>query len=134
MIQLRIPFSLRNPFLQIFEDYQKRLRWKFSVTTRKPNDLLSGISKDDFVIVLDIFGEDLKSEEFAELFESKLQTYKNIIFIIGGDTGLDEKTRAAANLKISFGKNTWPHQLCALMLIEQIYRAETIVNRHPYHK
>lgn len=134
MIQLRIPFEIRNPFLSIFKDYEKRLRWKFSVITKKANDILSGISKDDFVIVLDIFGKEQRSEDLAELLNLKLQTHKNIVFIIGGDQGLSQDVRDAANFKISFGRNTWPHQLCALMLIEQIYRAETIINHHPYHK
>ena len=134
MIQLRIPFEIKNPFLPIFNDDQKRLRWKFSVINSKASNLLANTTKDDFIIVLDIYGQEMGSVEFSSLITSHLAKYKNIIFIIGGDTGIDEQTRNAADFKISFGRHTWPHQLCSVMLIEQIYRAEMIANHHPYHK
>lgn len=134
MIQLRIPFEIKNPFLPIFKDYQKRLHWKFSVINKKPLELLSNTTKDDFIIALDIHGTEMDSVGFSALITSHLANYKNIIFVIGGDTGLDENIRNSADFKISFGYNTWPHQLCSVMLIEQIYRAEMIANHHPYHK
>ena len=56
------------------------------------------------------------------------------MFIIGGDDGLAASLRDKATLKLAFGAATWPHQLVRGMLLEQIYRAMTILAGHPYHR
>lgn len=133
MIQIRAPFNIREKSLHaIFDDYKKRILWNFEFKNTK--NLLEKITSKDFLIVMDIDGISYRSEDFAKILDQKIQNYKNIIFLIGGDVGLSNEIRNQANLKISFGKQTWPHQLCAVMLIEQIYRAQQIINNHPYHK
>lgn len=87
------------------------------------------------VIALDLRGKQLTSEDFAEEV-NEMMTYgtSQIAFIIGGSHGLSKEVLQKTDLKISFGKMTYPHQLMRLILIEQIYRAFKIIRNEPYHK
>ena len=97
-------------------------------------ELLLGKSKG-FLIALDGKSKQLSSEEIASVISEKmLNGISEISFIIGGSNGLSEEVLNKANLKLSFGKITFPHQLFRVVLTEQIYRAFTIINGMPYHK
>lgn len=88
-----------------------------------------------FVVALDKDGEQISSEGLASLFEScASRGDSKITLIIGGSHGICEKLLSMANKKISFGRVTYPHQLMRVILMEQIYRAETIINNITYHK
>ena len=87
-----------------------------------------------FVILCDIGGNQLSSEEISKVMETAYQTNSEITFIIGGSKGVDERVRAKADVRLSFGKATFPHQLMRLLLTEQIYRAFNITANTPYHK
>ena len=91
--------------------------------------------KDDYVIALDIKGEELDSIEFKDKIE-KLNTsgVSKITFVIGGSLGLSMGVLERANYKLSFSKMTFPHQLFRVILLEQIYRAYKILNNETYHK
>ena len=97
--------------------------------------ILEKITPDDFVITLEIEGKQIDSVSFAQKI-SELQTYGNsrITFGIGGSNGLSDEVKARSNFKLSFSKFTFPHQLMRLILLEQIYRAYTIINHKEYHK
>lgn len=97
--------------------------------------ILSKVSDRDFVIVLAIEGKTLSSEEFSkQLEEASIKGFSTLIFIIGGSLGLSSVVKNRANLSVSFGRLTLPHQLMRLVLAEQIYRAFTIQQGSPYHK
>jgi|SRR6185503_17958312 len=86
-------------------------------------------------IMLDQHGESLDSATLA----NRLAKWRDdgrpaAVFIIGGDDGLAPTLRDKASLKLAFGAATWPHQLVRVMLLEQIYRAVTILSGHPYHR
>jgi 23S rRNA (pseudouridine1915-N3)-methyltransferase len=86
-------------------------------------------------VILDARGESLSSVGFA----SRLQDWRSqdkpaVAFIIGAADGLAPTLREQASLAIAFGAATWPHQLVRIMLLEQIYRAITILAGHPYHR
>lgn len=86
-------------------------------------------------IALDERGEQLSSEAFAEcLGRWRDQGAPSIAFIIGGADGLVPPIRDSADLRLGFGRATWPHMLVRAMLCEQIYRAMTILAGHPYHR
>ncbi len=86
-----------------------------------------------YVIKLAINGEQLSSEQLAKKIENiTVNGYSDITFIIGSSYGLDENIKADFSLSIS--KMTFPHQLARVILLEQIYRAFTILNNTPYHK
>jgi 23S rRNA (pseudouridine1915-N3)-methyltransferase len=87
------------------------------------------------VLILDSRGESLDSATFA----SRLGRWRDDgrpagVFIIGGDDGLAPTLRDKATLRLAFGAATWPHQLVRIMLLEQIYRAVSILSGHPYHR
>ena len=87
-----------------------------------------------FVFLLDVKGEQFTSENFALKIESLSQTNSEITFIIGGSYGVSEQVKQRANLIASVSKMTFPHRLFRVMLLEQIYRAFTILNNTGYHK
>ena len=97
--------------------------------------ILSKVADRDFVIVLAIEGKILSSEEFSkQLEEASIKGFSTLTFIIGGSLGLAPIVKKRANLSVSFGRLTLPHQLMRLVLVEQIYRAFTIQQGSPYHK
>ena len=97
--------------------------------------ILSKIGDRDFVIVLAIEGKTLSSEEFSkQLEQAPINGFSTLTFVIGGSLGLSPQVKKRANLSISFGRLTLPHQLMRLVLVEQIYRVFTIQQGSPYHK
>lgn len=97
--------------------------------------LLQEINDKDFVITLEIQGKMLTSEDLAnKLVEINNYQSTKIVFVIGGSNGLDDRVISRSNYHLSFSKFTFPHQLMRLILVEQIYRALTIINHQEYHK
>ena len=92
------------------------------------------LNQKDYIITLEIEGKQYTSEEFAEKLNKIQIENSNITFIIGGSYGLSDKIKEKANLKLSFSKLTFPHQLFRVILLEQIYRAFKIINNESYHK
>jgi 23S rRNA (pseudouridine1915-N3)-methyltransferase len=87
------------------------------------------------VALLDAQGDNLDSASFAaQVARFRGDDRPAMVFIIGGADGLAASLRAKAELRISFGTVTWPHQLVRVMLLEQIYRTTTILAGHPYHR
>lgn len=96
--------------------------------------LIKRIKPDDYVVLMDEHGSNLKSEQFAELLDNRMQdSQKRIVFIIGGAYGVDEDLKHRANYTLAFGSMVWPHALCKVMLYEQIYRAYMILSGSSYH-
>ncbi|MDO4635176.1 MAG: 23S rRNA (pseudouridine(1915)-N(3))-methyltransferase RlmH [Streptococcus sp.] len=97
--------------------------------------ILLNIKEREFVIVLAIEGKQYSSEEFSAIVDNAMfQGYSTVTFIIGGSLGLSSKVKNRANVSVSFGLLTLPHQLMRLVLVEQIYRAFMIRQGSPYHK
>ena len=92
------------------------------------------INDKDYNIVLAIEGEELSSKTFAKKLDNIFNYSSNINFIIGGSLGIDDSIKEKANLKLSFSRMTYPHQLFRVILLEQIYRAFKIINNESYHK
>ncbi len=92
------------------------------------------INEKDYLITLEIEGEEVSSEQLAKKMDQTLLINSNIDFIIGGSYGLSEQIKRKANYHLSFSKLTFPHQLFRVLLLEQIYRAFKINNNESYHK
>ncbi|CAN0193320.1 unnamed protein product, partial [Phaeothamnion confervicola] len=87
------------------------------------------------IVILDERGDNLDSAALATLLGRWRDDGRSAaVFIIGGDDGLAPSLRDKASLRIAFGAATWPHQLVRAMLLEQVYRAMTILSGHPYHR
>jgi len=102
---------------------------------KEGNKLLSLIGEDEIIIVFDIEGEVVSSEEWAEyILRLNISKYKRVNLIIGASFGVDEKVKQRAERIISFSRMTFPHQMAVLILTEQIYRGFKIIKGEPYHK
>jgi 23S rRNA (pseudouridine1915-N3)-methyltransferase len=87
------------------------------------------------VVLLDNRGDNLDSAAFAnQLAQWRANDKPATVFIIGGADGLAPSLKDKATMRLAFGTATWPHQLVRAMLLEQIYRAATILTGHPYHR
>lgn len=90
---------------------------------------------DAALFILDERGKNPTSEELAEKVASLRDSgRKHLVFAIGGPDGHAPESRASADYVLSFGAQTWPHQLVRVMLAEQLYRIATILSGHPYHR
>lgn len=124
------------------DEYLKRLKAFYDTTVveipeqptvkRECDEILKRISGQ--FVLLDIGGDAVSSEELASYIYNIHLHADELTFVIGGASGVDERVRAAAAKRISFGRVTYPHQLARLILCEQLYRAGTILNHVPYHK
>lgn len=132
----------RGPWAEIIEDYKKRCRWNIEIIEIEPSSkseeavqVASMIDSDDPLIILDERGELLSSPMFASYIEKiQVQGISRLNFFIGGAYGIDSSLLQKGYKKIAFGLQTWPHLFVRAMLVEQIYRAESILCGHPYHK
>ena len=105
------------------------------ILEKEGNRILAKVGDREYVIALAIEGEQFPSEKFSKTIEEvTVRGYSEITFLIGGSLGLSPAVKKRANLLMSFGKLTLPHQLMKLVLIEQIYRAFMIQQGSPYHK
>lgn len=97
--------------------------------------ILSKIKDGAYIIALDIQGRSISSEDLADNLERlSIMGKSQLYFVIGGSLGLSEEVLSRADMKLSFSKMTFPHQLMRLILLEQVYRAFRINSGQPYHK
>ncbi|MFQ5864550.1 MAG: 23S rRNA (pseudouridine(1915)-N(3))-methyltransferase RlmH [bacterium] len=97
--------------------------------------ILTKIDDSDFVIALDKKGKLYSSEQFAEFLQDHLlRGIKKSTFVIGGPLGLSEEFLNESDMTLSFSKMTFPHEMAKVILLEQIYRAFTILRGEKYHK
>jgi 23S rRNA (pseudouridine1915-N3)-methyltransferase len=138
-----------SPEKTLYEHYTGRLSWPIKLKeielkketdiasrkTREGEALLAAVPERARIVALDERGKPFSSEEFAKRIgtwqDSGEQT---IAFLIGGADGLDKAVRERADLILSFGALTWPHMLVRGLLAEQLYRAQSILSGHPYHR
>jgi 23S rRNA (pseudouridine1915-N3)-methyltransferase len=140
-----------SPHKLVFENYLKRLKWKielkeielknsqnFSIAKIKNAEaelILKAYKPNSKLILLDEKGQQFSSKNFAKLIaDFGVNGFSDLTFVIGGADGLAEELLQKSNLKISLGLMTLPHLMVRSILIEQIYRAQTIIEGHPYHR
>ena len=104
------------------------------IKERECTKILNTIKKDSYIIALDVQGTQFSSEDFSKKIDEISMENSNITFIIGGSLGLTKTLLNNCNLKVSFSKMTFPHQLFRVFLLEQIFRAFKISHGETYHK
>ncbi len=144
MIKIICPGKIKEEYLRkAVDDYKKRISKYHKIEIIEVEDstmdeeekrILKHIDNKDFVITLEIKGNNLTSEEFAEKIDKCFITNSCICFVIGGSLGLSEEVKKRSNYKLSFSSFTFPHQLFRVILLEQVYRAFKILNNETYHK
>lgn len=122
---------IKNPPLKIHEvkSCEERLEDEALEVIKKIESLGSG-----HIVLLAEKGRSFDSKEFSGWLYGRLEAHQNIFFVIGGASGHGQAIQEKANECISLGKMTYPHKLARLLFVEQIYRAGTIKDGHPYHK
>ena len=107
---------------------------KEKVMEKEGEKLLKYLKDEDFLILLDLKGKPVTSEELADILRKKMVSgTSHFFFMIGGPYGNGENIRKRANLKISISAMTFTHQMARLILAEQVYRAMKIIRHEPYH-
>jgi 23S rRNA (pseudouridine1915-N3)-methyltransferase len=136
-----------GPERALFERYNARLRPSLAVTEvpegggaapeikrREGAALLAALPERAFAVALDLEGAAPDSPGLARLLERWLAGARPVCFLIGGAEGLDAAVIDRADQALSLGPLTWPHLLVRVMLVEQLYRAQSIRSGHPYHR
>lgn len=101
---------------------------------READQLLERLQPGDILVLLDEHGREMTSREFSQWLDWKLQTVpKRLVLLIGGPYGFSQRIYDVAQQKISLSKMTFSHQMVRLFLVEQLYRACTIIRGEPYH-
>ena len=129
----QLPKNIKVDFLDLKS--QQNPNYSIKEVVKKESQLInSKISDKDFVIAWDSSGEQISSEAFSKLIFKNREINNNISFIIGGSFGLSSNILNRSNQILSASLFTFPHKLFRLIIVEQIYRAHTIINNMPYHK
>lgn len=140
--------KLSSDYAKLAEHYSKMIKWKVSekeitYAKRLPENQIKSYEAKlieeqtkhcSYRIVLDVLGKQVSSEDFSILFKNQMMQARDVDIIIGGAFGLDESIINNSDIVLSLSKMTLPHQLAKLVLLEQIYRAKSILDGHPYHK
>ena len=144
MIKIICVGKIKESFYRnAIDEYMKRLSKYHKVVIDEIVDsnidkekefILRHINKKDYIITLEIEGNQIDSKKFADLIDKTMINNSNITFIIGGSYGLHDDIKKLADYKLSFSKMTFPHQLFRVILLEQIYRCFKIINNETYHK
>ena len=121
--------------LEIHEIPESRARDAATRMAEEATAISAAIPAKSVLVVLDERGDHIDSAAFArQLGRWRDESVASTIFVIGGADGLSPDLRRKAKLSVAFGAATWPHQMVRVMLLEQVYRAATILAGHPYHR
>ncbi len=121
--------------LEVHEIPESRARDAAARMAEEAAAISAQIPEKSALVALDERGDSIDSAAFARhLGRWRDELVANTIFVIGGADGLSPDLRRKAKLRIAFGAATWPHQMVRVMLLEQIYRAATVLAGHPYHR
>lgn len=101
---------------------------------KEKDQILKHITGKEYLITLEIEGQELSSIELADKIDKTLIQNSELTFIIGGSYGIHPGIKEKSNFKLSFSKMTFPHQLFRIMLLEQLFRSYKILNNEKYHK
>lgn len=101
---------------------------------REGEQLLAVVPRGARLILMDAGGRQMSSPELAAYLQIQLENHGNLAFLIGGPAGFDPSVVAAASDRLALSRLTFPHEMARVILLEQLYRAFTILHREPYHK
>ena len=119
-----------------YAEYAKRLvgfRLEL-VEVRVPERTLELVAERDYVVALEVTGRAMTTSELARWLEARLSAGRDLAFLIGGADGLSPALVKRADFRWSLSPLTWPHGLARIMVAEQLYRAQSILKGHPYHR
>ena len=126
----------RSPEAELVARYEKRLGWPLKLTELpETGGRIPEPQSPHKTVLLDERGKQFDSESFASLLGGwRDDGMREARFVLGAADGHSPEERANADVLLAFGKATWPHLMARAMLMEQLYRATTILAGHPYHR
>mgnify|MGYP000684080646 CR=1 FL=1 len=126
----------RSPEAELVARYERRISWPLKLTELPETGGRVAEPQTPFkTVLLDEKGKDLSSEKLAETLEKwRDGGMRECRFVLGAADGHSQAERDEADLLLAFGKATWPHLLARAMLMEQLFRATSILAGHPYHR
>ena len=104
------------------------------ITRDEGERMIGAIGKDVHVVTLDVSGRPWSTPELAQVLKRWLESGRNVALLVGGPEGLSDEAKQLAQESWSLSKLTFPHPLVRVLIAEQIYRAWSILNKHPYHR
>jgi len=101
---------------------------------REAERMRQALREGDYVVALEVKGRSLSTEELAQWLATRMAAGRDLALLVGGPEGLDAKLSAAADFRWSLSPLTWPHALVRILVAEQLYRAHSLLQGHPYHR
>lgn len=101
---------------------------------REGEQLLAAVPRGGWIILMDAGGRQMSSPSLADYLQAQLEAHGDLVFFIGGPLGFDPALASAAHERLALSPMTFPHELARVVLLEQLYRAFTILHGEPYHK
>ena len=126
--------TVHNVVLKEVEACKKKKASIDEIVNDESSRLLAEISPQDHVVLLDLKGKMLSSENLSTYIDTKMSMGAPLVFIIGGSHGVNQSVRERSNFRWQISELTFTHQFVRVILYEQIYRSFMIMGNHPYHK
>lgn len=130
----RMPREARVALLEIRPEKRESGKSLAQIQSLEASRIAAALPQGSITVVLDERGESLSTLDFAELLARAMQDGRDIAFVIGGADGVSQTLREKADRVLSLSRMTLPHGLARVMLFEQLYRAVSVINHHPYHR
>ena len=131
---LRLRASLKLTLLEIPAGPRTAQRGVPAALRIEAKRLLVALRPKEFVVALDERGDEFTTRELAAWLDARRQAGRDVAFLIGGPDGLDPEVLQRADFKLSLSRLTLPHALVRVLLTEQLYRAQSLLENHPYHR
>jgi 23S rRNA (pseudouridine1915-N3)-methyltransferase len=131
---LRLRSSLKLTLLEIPAGPRGVQRTPQAALRIEAKRLLVALRPKEFVVALDEKGDEFTTRQFASWLGARRRDGRDVVFLIGGPDGLDPDVLARADFKLSLSRLTLPHALARVLLAEQLYRAQSVLENHPYHR
>lgn len=130
----RMPREARIALREIRPEKRDSGRSVCQIQEAEASRIMAAMPRDAVLVALDERGEQLSTVEFSKLLEDWMRSGKDAVFVIGGADGISQDLRERADRVLSLSRMTLPHGIARVVLVEQLYRAVSIINHHPYHR
>jgi 23S rRNA (pseudouridine1915-N3)-methyltransferase len=131
---LRLRSSLKLTLLEIPAGPRSAQRSAEAALRIEAKRLLVALRPKEFVVALDEKGDEFSTRELAAWLGARREAARDVAFLIGGPDGFDPDVLRRADFKLSLSRLTFPHALVRVLLAEQLYRAQSLLENHPYHR
>jgi 23S rRNA (pseudouridine1915-N3)-methyltransferase len=131
---LRLRSSLKLTLLEIPAGPRAAHRGAQAALRIEAKRLLVALRPKEFVVALDEKGDEFTTRQFASWVDARRHASRDVAFLIGGPDGFDSEVLARADFKLSLSRLTLPHAFVRVLIAEQLYRAQSLLENHPYHR